>query len=201
MKITVHSLALLVIVVTVSVAVALGAPPTKLEPGTKAPTFTLKDVNGKEHSLETYFNQKYVVLMWISTQCPVSNDYNERMETLQRDYAARGVTFLGINSNKAEGIDNIKEHAEKYGFSFTILKDVDNVVADLYAAQVTPEVYVIDSKGVLRYHGRIDDSRDADEVGSRDLRAALDALLAGKAVPVAETKAFGCSIKRVKKQL
>ena len=178
---------------------ARSAPPA-ISPGAKAPSFNLKDVNGKEHTLEHYLKSKYVVVMFIATQCPVSNAYNDRMVKLYDQYASRAITFLGINSNKQENVGEIKEHSARHGFKFTVLKDVDNVVADAYGAQVTPEIFVIDPDGTIRYHGRIDDSQDTDEITSRDLNAALDALIAGKEAPRAETKAFGCSIKRIKRQ-
>ncbi len=188
-----------IMLVVLSFAANAGTP-TTLEVGAKVPEFTLKDVDGKSHSLSDHLASKYVALIFVSTRCPVSNAYNERMVKLQTDYASRGITFLGINSNVKEDVEEIKEHAGENGFTFAILKDVDNVVADLYSATVTPEVFVLDNKGVLRYHGRIDDSRDSDEVSAWDLRVALDALLSGKDVARAETKAFGCSIKRAKKQ-
>jgi peroxiredoxin len=109
------------------------------------------------------------------------------------------VAFVGINSNKQEDVSEIKEHAAEHGFKFTLLKDPGNVVADAYDAKVTPEVFVIAADGTVRYHGRIDDNKDGSEVTSQDLRAALDALLAGKEPARAATKAFGCTIKRVKK--
>ena len=74
-----------------------------------------------------------------------------------------------------------------------------NKIADLYSAQVTPEVFVLDAKGLILYHGRIDDSKNAEKVEKKDLAAALDALLAGKKIENAETKAFGCTVKRVEK--
>jgi peroxiredoxin len=181
-------------------SLAGAAPPSALTPGTKAPGFALNDVNGKSHSLNDYSNSKYVALIFIATRCPVSNAYNERMVKLNDDYASKGITFLGINSNSQENTEEVKDHAAKNGFTFTILKDPNNITADAYGATVTPEVYVIDSKGIIRYHGRIDDSRDLDEVSSQDLRTALDALLSGNEVAKADTKAFGCSIKRAKKQ-
>lgn len=171
----------------------------KLEVGTEAPKFTASDVEGKKHTLDQYLGEHLVVLMFLATECPVSNDYNERMAAIAARYAGKKVTFIGVNSNKQETVEEIKEHAAKNKFPFIILKDLDNVIADLYAAQVTPEAYVLDAKGILRYHGRIDDSRDPDDITSQDLSAALDAMLAGKDVPRAETKAFGCGIKRVKK--
>lgn len=172
-------------------------PSPKLEPGGKAPTFTLSDINGAEHSLKDFLGSKYVVIMFIATQCPVSNAYNERMEQLEKDYTSKGVTFVGINSNKQESMEEVREHAKAHGFTFTVLKDPGNKVADAYDAQITPEIFLLDSQGILRYHGRIDDSRDVQDVTSRDLRTALDALLARKDVPRTETKAFGCTIKRV----
>jgi hypothetical protein len=78
-----------------------------------------------------------------------------------------------------------------------VVKDDGNRVADQYGARVTPEVFVLDSKRVVKYHGRIDDSREISRVKAHDLRAALDALLAGDDPPRSEARAFGCSIKRV----
>ncbi len=170
---------------------------TALEPGQKAPAFALKDAQGKEHSLAGALDAKEVVVMFIATRCPVSNSYNDRMVALYRDYAPKGIAFLAINSNKQEGVEEIRDHAKTHGFEFPVLKDGGNQVANAYGAQVTPEIFVIDPGGIVRYHGRIDDSMRPEEVHESDLRMALDALLAGKAVPRAETKAFGCSIKRV----
>ena len=171
---------------------------TRIEQPTRVSDFSLEDYNGIKHSLSDYRDSKAIVLMFIATQCPVSNAYNERMVKLDEDYAAKGIAFVGINANRQEGIQEIARHAKEHGFGFPVLRDVDNRVADAYDAQVTPEIFVIDSLGTLRYHGRIDDSRDIGGVHTQDLRLALDALLGGKDVPRAETKAFGCSIKRVK---
>lgn len=178
---------------------AVAAMPSKLEPGAKVPQFTLDDVDGKAHTLQEYLGNKFVVVMFIATQCPVSNAYNGRMVQLATDYAPKGVTFVAINSNKQEGTAEVREHAKAHGFTFAVLKDPENLVADAYSASVTPEIFLVDRSGVLRYHGRIDDNRDLQEVTTQDLRLALDALLAGKDVPRAETKAFGCTIKRVSK--
>lgn len=176
------------------------APASSIEVGKKAPAFSLKDVEGDDHALDEYLKSKYTVLMFIATQCPVSNAYNERMAGLHNEYASKEIAFVGINSNKQEDIEEIKEHSAKHGFKFAVLKDWNNVVADAYGAQFTPEIFVLDSKGTLQYHGRIDDSKNPDNVKTKDLRETLDALLAGKGVPRTETKAFGCTIKRVKKE-
>lgn len=163
----------------------------------KAENFTLNDLDGKAHSLEQYKDAKAIVLIWVSTQCPVSNDYNTRMAALYEQYKDKGIVFLGINSNKAESIEEIKTHAEENNLRFTILKDPGNVIADKFAASFTPEVYVLNGGLELLYHGRIDDSRRESGITKRDLSAALDEILDGKKVSVAKTKAFGCTIKRV----
>jgi len=137
------------------------------------------------------------VLVFIATRCPYSNGYNGRMERLSADYASRSVAFLGINSNEGEPAAEVVLHARAHGLTFPILKDDGSKVADLYGAQRTPEIFVLDASGTLRYHGRIDENaQDPSAVRSPDLRNAIDALLAGQPVPAAETKAFGCSIKR-----
>ncbi|MFA6469547.1 MAG: thioredoxin family protein [Bacteroidota bacterium] len=161
--------------------------------------FSLKDYNGKEVKLTDFKEAKAVVLMFISTQCPVSNAYNERMASLFADYRDKEVTIIGINSNKSETPDDIKEHAQEHQFGFTILKDVNNVVADKLDANHTPEIYIIHPSTLeVLYHGRIDDSQRQAKVTVNDLRNALDEIIAGKSVSVKETKAFGCTIKRVK---
>jgi peroxiredoxin len=165
--------------------------------GGRVENFTLNDYNGKKHSLTDYKSSKVIVLMFIATQCPVSNAYNERMVQLYKDYSPKDVTFIGINSNKQESIEEIKNHANDNGFRFTILKDWDNKIADKLNASVTPEVYVLNNNFEILYHGRIDNSRREKDVTSQDLRTALDSILVGKLVDSKETKAFGCTIKRV----
>jgi len=161
--------------------------------------FSLKDYQGKSHSLSDYKDSKAVVVIYVATRCPVSNAYNQRMADLYKAFKDKGFAFLGINSNKMESVEEIKEHAQKNGLSFPILKDVDNVVADRYEASVTPEVYILGKGGKLLYHGRIDDSRRDDQVTSSDLSSALIEILSGKEVTAQTTKAFGCTIKRVTK--
>jgi peroxiredoxin len=167
--------------------------------GDKLSPFSLKSYDGKTVDLASYSGKKAVALLFVATRCPVSNAYNERMEAIAKEYSAKGVAFVAINANKEESPAEIAEHAKVHGFSFPILKDAGNVEADAFGAQVTPEAYVYDASWVLRYHGRIDDNMNVEHAKSPDLRNALDAVLAGKDAPVKETKAFGCSIKRVEK--
>jgi len=166
--------------------------------GAAAPSFQLTTIDGKPFSLaDAEKANSLVVLVFVSTQCPYSNAYNDRMRDIAGAYAKKGVLFVGINSNSTETVQDAVEHASKHGHTFTILKDPGNKVADLYDARRTPEAFVIDKSGKLVYHGRIDENyEDASKVASPDLKNALDQLLAGQPVAKAETKAFGCTIKR-----
>ena len=174
----------------------LGAAP---QIGAAAPQFSLKTLDGRAFSLaEAARSHKAVVVIFIATQCPYSNAYNDRMRDMASAYEKRGVLFAGINSNKTEPAEEVSAHAKKHGFGFPVMKDPDNRVADLYDARHTPEVFVVDPEGKLRYHGRIDENyEDAAKVSSPDLKNALDALLGGSPIARTETKAFGCTIKRV----
>jgi peroxiredoxin len=167
--------------------------------GAPAPQFTLTTVDGKGFSLtETARSHKAVVVMFIATKCPYSNAYNDRMRDLAAAYGKQGILFAGINSNKTEPAEEVIAHAKQHGFGFPIMKDPGNKVADLYDARHTPEIFVVDPEGKLRYHGRIDENyENASKVTSPDLKNALDAMLGGRSIAKAETKAFGCSIKRV----
>ncbi len=164
--------------------------------GAEIEDFKLPDVDGKERSLSSLKGKNGTVLIFISVQCPVSNAYNDRMEKLAQEYKARGINVVGINSNATESVAEVKQHAAEKGFSFPILKDTGNRIADRLGAQVTPEAYFLDEENRLLYRGRIDNSRNGNAITSTDLRDALDAALAGKPISKAEVRAFGCTIKR-----
>lgn len=172
---------------------ANSAPPAI---GTVVADFKLPDADGKDHSLASLKGEKGTVLIFISTQCPVVRDYNERIEKLAQDYRAKGVNVIGINSNATESVDDIKSQISENKYSFVVLKDKHNKIADRLGAQRTPEVYFLDASNKLAYRGRIDNHRVMAHVQGSDLRDAIDAVLAGKPVTKAETAAFGCSIKR-----
>ncbi len=170
-----------------------------LKPGDRAPEFSLPLASGSGSMSLAGERQAHAatVVMFISTRCPVSNAYDERMQALEKEYGSRGVRFIGVNSNVNEPVSEIASHAKEHGFTFPIVKDQGSRTADAYGAEHTPEIFVVGRDGMVRYHGRIDENRDDPAaVRSPDLRNALDALLAGRPVPVAATKAFGCSIKR-----
>jgi peroxiredoxin len=195
MKTRVQNMIMLLASLALVITLQANAASLNIAIGNPAPDFTLTDLDGRSHSLKDY-RGKIVVLGFISTQCPISNDYNARLRELAEDYGKKNVVFLGINSNFNEAPAEIKAHAAKNGLAFTILKDEGSGVADAYGAERTPEIYLLDNEGVLRYHGRIDNSRDVSRVKRQDLRAALNELSEGKAVSVSEGKAFGCPIKR-----
>jgi peroxiredoxin len=186
-----------------ALAFSLAAPGEVAAPpkiGSTAPDFTLPAAaGGAPVALKQLLAKgKAVVVVFDATRCPYAKGYKERVAAMGKEFAAKGVTFVTINSNKTEPAAEVAEDAAKNGFSFPVLKDEGNKVADLYGAQKTPEVYVLDPKGTLLYRGRIDETHDDPQnVKSPDLRNALEAILSGKPVPAAETKAFGCSIKRV----
>ena len=175
---------------------AEGEVPAPPAIGATIEDFTLSDVDSKDHSLKSLAGKNGTVLMFISVQCPVSNAYNERMEKLAQDYRARGINVIGINSNVKEDAAAVKAHAAEHKFTFTILKDPGNKIADKLGASVTPEAYFLDPNNKLLYHGRIDNARNVEQLETSDLRNALDAALSGKAIEKTEAKAFGCSIKR-----
>jgi peroxiredoxin len=175
---------------------AAGEVPAPPAIGATIEDFTLPDADNKERSLKSLTGKNGTVLLFVSVQCPVSNAYNERMEKLAADYKAKGVAVIGINSNVAEDVAAVKAHAAENKLSFPILKDAGNKIADKLGATVTPEAYFLDASNKLLYHGRIDNARNPAQLETSDLRNALDAALAGKAVEKTEAKAFGCSIKR-----
>ena len=175
---------------------AEGEVPAPPAIGATIEDFTLPDVDNKDRSLKSLAGKNGTVLLFIAVQCPVSNAYNERMAKLADDYKAKGIAVVGINSNVAEDAAAVKAHAGEHKLSFPILKDPGNKIADRLGASVTPEAYFIDMNNKLLYHGRIDNSRNAAQVESNDLRNALDSALSGKTVEKTEAKAFGCSIKR-----
>jgi peroxiredoxin len=158
--------------------------------------FKLPDIDGQERSLASIKGKNGTVLIFISAQCPMVKAYNERIERLAQDYRVKGVNVIGINSNVTESIDDIKGHIRDNNFSFVVLRDKGNKIADMLGAERTPEVYFLDASNKLVYHGRIDNHRDVTLVQSQDLRDAIEATLAGKPVVKTEAAAFGCTIKR-----
>ena len=164
--------------------------------GAKLEDFKLTDTGGKEHSFNNLKGKNGAVLIFLSAQCPVVKGYNERINQIAADYEAKGIAFIGVNSNATESLEWVKSHAAE-NYKFPMLIDKGNVLADKLGATVTPEVYYFDEKNVLLYHGAIDNDRSGKNVSENILRTAFDSKLGGKAIAKTKSSAFGCSIKRV----
>jgi peroxiredoxin len=173
-------------------------PPSVI--GTKAPDFSLKDTTGKPVSLTDLKGKKAIVVLFVGTECPINNALMPRLAEMSKAYAPRGVQFLAINSNRQDSAERVAEHAKQYSLPFPVLKDDGNKVADLFAAERTPEAYVLDAEGNIRYRGRVDDQFGIGykraQPGRRDLAIALDEVLADKPVSQPTTPVAGCIIAR-----
>ncbi|HVF30009.1 MAG TPA: thioredoxin family protein [Pyrinomonadaceae bacterium] len=166
--------------------------------GTTLDNFSLPDTSGAVKSLNDLKGKNGSVLVFLSAQCPVVKAYNERLNQIAAEYQAKGINFIGINSNSTEGLDWVKSHAAET-YKFPMLIDKNNVLADKLGATVTPEVYYLDAKNVLLYHGAIDNDRSGKTITDTYLKAAFDSSLAGKPIEKTRANAFGCSIKRIEK--
>ena len=159
----------------------------------------MKDTNGADQSLDKFKGEKGTVVVFLSAQCPVVKGYNERINQIANEYKEKGINFIGINSNSTEDLNWVKSDAEKVGYKFPVLIDKGNVLADKLGASVTPEVYFVDAKNVLMYHGAIDNSRSGSDVTDTYLKTAFDSALSGKKIERTNANAFGCTIKKAKK--
>lgn len=175
---------------------ALTSANSGIEIGATVESFSLPDTDGKMHSLDSLKGKKGTVIVWLSAQCPVVKAYKDRINEIAAAYKDKGINFIGINSNATEDLTWVKSNAAEFGYQFPMLIDKGNVLADKWGATVTPEVYYLDNKNVLKYHGAIDNDRSGKNVQETFLKAAFDATLAGKAIEKTKTAAFGCSIKR-----
>jgi peroxiredoxin len=163
--------------------------------------FQLADFRGKSWSLAEFKEKKIVVVTFLGTECPLMAHYGPRLAEMAAKYEKDGVAFLGINANQQDSLAEMAHFARTIKIEFPLLKDPGNKVADQFGAQRTPEVFVLDAKGVVRYHGRIDDQftygiqrKQADKTY---LAAAIDSLLAGNEVAENAVEPIGCHIGRV----
>ena len=175
----------LFLVLPLIAAVSVAAEPLKI--GGKVADFERPDSAGKSVKLTAVLKDaKAVVIDFWSSRCPVSEKYEPVLKKLAADYGAKGVAFLGIDSNYNEPAPEVQKIRGDRSVSIPVLMDgQEGTLATYFGASHTPEAYLITKDEVLAYHGNL------DEIGG-----ALDAVLAGKPVPKTETRAFGCSIKR-----
>ena len=177
-------------------------PSTMLDLGTQAPDFTLPDVHGCKVSLSDFASAKVLVILFICNHCPYVKHIRRGLAQVAHDYRPRGVAFVAINSNDieqypADSPPNMAAEAEQFGYEFPYLFDETQAVAKAYRAACTPDIYVFDENRVLAYRGQFDDSRPGKDipVSGADLRAAIDALLAGRPVSDDQVPSMGCNIK------
>ena len=181
--------------------------------GEKAPDFTLTDINGKSHNLNDYTEEgKIVVLEWFNPTCPFVVKHHEKMSTmtdLQSKYSEK-VVWLAVNSGNAKSPTNAMnpkclETVKEWNVAYPMLVDADGVVGHMYGANTTPDMFIIDTEGVLRYAGAIDSDNGAAAYSEKDkakvvnyVDQALRQIINGETVTVAETKSYGCGVKYAK---
>ncbi len=177
-------------------------PSTMLPLGTKAPDFSLPNIDGRQVSLSDFEGAPALLVVFMCNHCPYVKHVADALAQLAREYQQRGVAVVGINSNDAEQYpddspEKMAEEAAARGYTFPYLYDETQEVAKAYRAACTPDFYVFDKDRKLVYRGQMDDSRPDSgiPVTGADLRAALDAVLEGKPVPAEQKPSIGCNIK------
>ena len=183
---------------------AKGAAAAKaLAIGSKAPMADtkMKNVDGSEVSIADVKGAKGTLVIFSCNACPWAKAWESRIAEIGNTYSKKGVGVIVINSNDPavqaeDGYEVMQARAEKFEIAYPYVVDASSSVARAFGATRTPEVFLFDAKGKLAYHGAVDDNaHEPDKVQNRYLTEALDAVVAGKAVATAETKALGCSIK------
>jgi peroxiredoxin len=177
-------------------------PSTMLALGTVAPEFCLPDPDGRLVSRDDFAQAPALLVMFICNHCPFVKHVRDELARLGRDYGAQGVAIVAINANDAQAYpdDNpaaMKREAAAAGYGFPYLVDETQAVAQAYRAACTPDFFLFDGERRLVYRGQLDASRPSNgvPVTGRDLRTALDALLAGEPVSAEQRPSIGCNIK------
>jgi len=175
---------------------------TMLPLGTHAPDFELLNVDGRAVKLTDFAGAPALLVMFICNHCPYVKHIADPLAALVREYQERGVAVVGINSNDAtahpaDSPEQMVHEAEQRGYSFPYLYDETQAAAQAYHAACTPDFYLFDSEQKLVYRGQLDDSRPSNglPVTGKDLRTALDMVLAGKPVATGQRASLGCNIK------
>lgn len=177
-------------------------PSTMLELGTPAPSFRLPDFDGRLHALEDFAASPALLVVFMCEHCPFVRHVRGGIAALAREYAPRGLAVVAINANDLEaypedGPDAMRRESADVGYVFPYLLDATQAVAQAYRAACTPDFFLFDRQRRLVYRGQFDDSRPGNgvPVTGADLRAALDALLAGEPPLPGQRPSLGCNIK------
>jgi peroxiredoxin len=170
--------------------------------GTEAPGFTLPDCKGNTVSRDDFKGSPAFLVIFMCNHCPYVKHVREGMTSLIKDYQAKGVAVVGINSNDVENYpddspEKMRQEAGEFGYTFPYLYDETQAVAKAYRAACTPDFFLFDKDGKLAYRGQMDDSRPDSgiPVDGKDLRAALDAVLENRPLPKEQKPSMGCNIK------
>ena len=169
--------------------------------GTLAHDFELSGVDGKTYTLSSFANRRSLVIIFMCNHCPYVKAVLQRLIDLQNAFSGRGVQLIGVNSNDAtrypdDSFGNMKTAAQERGISFPYLFDKTQETAKAYGAVCTPDLYVYGEERKLLYRGRIDDNWEhPEQVTRRDLKSALEDILAGRPAPNEQIPSMGCSIK------
>lgn len=184
--------------------------PQTLPIGSPAPDFNLPGTDGKNYSLKDFASSKILLIIFTCNHCPTAQAYESRIKQLVTDYKSKGVAVVAISPNDplsvrldelgytdlSDSFEEMKIRAKDIQINYPYLYDGENSQLSMkYGPQATPHAFIFDEKRLLRYTGRIDDGEKPGTAKTHDVRNALDALVAGKPVPVEKTKTFGCSIK------
>ena len=177
-------------------------PSTMLPLGTEAPDFQLMNIDGREMSLSDFADAPALLVIFMCNHCPFVIHVSEELARLTREYMGRRVAVVGINSNDvtahpADSPERMVAEAEARGYEFPYLYDETQEVAHAYRAACTPDFFLFDRHRRLVYRGQLDDSRPGNDipVTGRDLRLALDAVLAEEKIPLDQRPSIGCNIK------
>lgn len=178
-------------------------PSTMLDLGTKAPDFQLPDVvSGEPISLETFADQEALLVMFICQHCPFVRHVKQELAQIGKDYGPKGLGMVAISANDVDNYPDdapgkLKEMADDLGFTFPFCYDETQETAKRYTAACTPDFFLFDRDRRLAYRGQLDDSRPSNElpVTGKDLRSAIEKVLAGEPVSPEQKPSIGCNIK------
>lgn len=189
---------------------AVASEPKTLTIGAAAPDFVLPGVDGKTYTLADFSDAKLLVIVFTCNHCPTAQAYEERIKQLAADYKDRGVAVVAVSPNDAQAVrldelgytdlgdslDDMQIRAADHHFDFPYLYDgKTQAMSQAYGPVATPHVFIFDADRKLRFCGRVDDHENPAKTKTHDTHNAIEALLAGKSVPVETTRTFGCSIK------
>ncbi len=186
------------VLVSAALAASTCFAANKLNVGDPAPQWTgATGTDDQSHSFVDYKDAKALVVVFTCNHCPVAKAYQDRLVALQKDYKDKGVQVIAICVNKgaADNLEAMKKRAETAGFNFPYLSDPTQQSGRDYGAACTPDTFVLDKDRKLVYKGAIDDNMKADKVTKQYVRAALDAVLAGKTPETTTTPPVGCKIQ------